>query len=122
MSKVDKFEDLQCWQASRELVKFIYTICKKDKLVIDNDTQRQLKRAGLSTMNNIAEGFSRYNKKDSIRFYDFSQSSVSEVKSMSYVLEDLNLVAEKDIEELRQKCDKSRNLTLGFIKYLNNHE
>jgi len=92
MSKVDKFEDLQCWQASRELVKFIYTICKKDKLVIDNDTQRQLKRAGLSTMNNIAEGFSRYNKKDSIRFYDFSQSSVSEVKSMSYVLEDLNLV------------------------------
>jgi hypothetical protein len=41
---------------------------------------------------------------------------------MSYVLEDLDLIEADVILELRQKFDKSRNLTLGFIKYLNNQE
>ncbi len=119
MAKIDRFEDLHCWQSARELVKFIYLICLKGKLSKDFDTQRQMKRAGLSTMNNIAEGFSRFYKKESIRFYDISQSSAAEVKSMSYVLEDLEYIEQCDIIELREKSEKTKNLTLGFIKYLN---
>lgn len=120
MAKIERFEDLHCWQAARELVKIIYILCSKGKLSKDFDTQRQLKKAGLSTMNNIAEGFSRYYIKESIRFYDISQSSAAEVKSISYVLEDLEYLEIKDIVELKEKSEKTRYLTLGFIKYLNN--
>ena len=52
-------------------------------------------------MNNIAEGFGRYGKNDSIKFYDISQSSAIEVKSMTYVLSDLQYLAEDKILEIR---------------------
>ena len=121
MAKIEKFEDLKCWQSARELVKLIYILCKKSKIAKEYELNGQLKRAGLSTMNNIAEGFSRFHKRDSIRFYDISQSSAAEVKSMSYTIEDTKLLTNEEIKNLRYKSEKTKNLTLGFIKYLNNN-
>ena len=86
------------------------------------DTQRQLKKASLSSMNNISEGFARYHKKDSIHFYDISSRvlGTAEVKSMSYMLEDTEYLEPDDIKELREKTEKTRNLTLGLIRYVDN--
>jgi four helix bundle protein len=70
-------------------------------------------------MNNIAEGFGRYHKKDSLRFSDYSASSANEVQSMSYVLEDLNYLSSEKINEMRFLIADTRKLTLGFIRYLN---
>jgi len=69
-------------------------------------------------MNNIAEGFARYNIKEFIRFLDFSQSSSSEVKSMLYVLQDLDYLSSSQIENLHSLVDKTRHKTLALIKYL----
>ena len=68
-------------------------------------------------MNNIAEGFGRFGVKDSIKFYNISQSSALEVKSMSYVLSDMNYLPESEIENIRSKADEARNRTLAYIKY-----
>lgn len=57
MAKVNKFEDLRCWQEARKLVKEIYLVAEEGKLAKDFDTKSQIKRASLSCMNNIAEGF-----------------------------------------------------------------
>lgn len=92
-----RFEDLKCWQASRELVKTVYLICmKKEQLRKDYKTQGQFKSCALSTMNNIAEGFGRYSKKDFVRFLDISKSSACEVKSMTYVLGDIGYITPKE--------------------------
>jgi four helix bundle protein len=118
MSKIQKFEDLICWQESRSIVKDVFILCQKGELVKDFDTKSQLKRAALSTMNNIAEGFARYHKKEFIRFLDFSQSSAAEVKSMLYVLEDLKYINDEQVLSFHERTDKVRNLTLGLIRYL----
>lgn len=118
MSKVQRFEDLKCWQAARLLVKEIFLACDEGKLAKDFDTKGQLKRAALATMNNIAEGFGRFSKKDFVRFLDFSQSSAQEVLSMLYVLSDLNYLTEEKIMLLRQLAEDTRNPTLALIKYL----
>ncbi|MDB4728023.1 four helix bundle protein [Saprospiraceae bacterium] len=89
MAKITRFEELTCWKASRELVKLVYKLSSTGNLARDFDTKSQLRRAALSMMNNIAEGFARFSKKEFIRFLDISQSSGAEVKSMIYVLEDL---------------------------------
>jgi len=39
----------------------------------DFSTQDQIKRAALSTMNNIAEGFGRYSNKEFIRFWSIQR-------------------------------------------------
>lgn len=117
MAKVTRFEDLKCWQASRALVKEVYLVCEEGKLAKDFDTKSQLKKAALGAMNNIAEGFGRFSKKDFIRFLDIAQSSGIEVQSMLYVLEDINYLIPDKINSLRLKADEVKNLTLGFIAY-----
>ena len=116
--KVEQFEDLKCWQESRILVRMVYEIAEKGKLKNDFDTKSQIKRAALSVMNNIAEGFGRYHNKEFIRFLDISQSSCSEVKSILYVLEDLNYFDHSEIKLIHEQSDKTRNMTLALIRYL----
>ena len=94
MSKVTRFEDLKCWMAARRLVKKVYMLSEIGKLAKDFDTKSQFKRAALSAMNNIAEGFGKFSNKEFIRYLDISQSSVLEVKSMLYVLLDMNYLSE----------------------------
>ena len=118
--KVQRFEDLRCWQASRQLVNLIFLATRMGDLAKDFDTKYQIRKAALSSMNNIAEGFGRFGVKDSIKFYNISQSSALEVKSMSYVLSDMNYLPEKQIEDIRSKADEARNLTLAYIKYQKN--
>jgi four helix bundle protein len=118
MSKIEKFEDLKFWQAARRLVKEVFLVCEIGKLSKDFETRGQLKKAALSTMNNIAEGFGRYHKKDALRFYDFSQSSALEVQSMTYALSDVNYITEQEAKSLRLMAEETKNLTLGLIRYV----
>jgi four helix bundle protein len=116
--KVDKFEDLTCWQAARQLVKTVFLACLDGKLRKDYDMQSQIKRAALSSQNNIAEGFCRYYKKEFVRFLDISQSSAGEILSMCYNLEDLEMTSKEQIEAIRNNAAETRNKTLGLIRYL----
>ena len=85
MAIIERFEDLDCWKSARELVNLVYELSRKGELNKDFETKAQIKKAALSIMNNIAEGFGRYHKKDFVRFLDFAQSSAAEVKSMIYI-------------------------------------
>src|SRR5258706_6067997 len=116
MAKVERFEDLRCWQAARELVKLVYLACEEGKLAKDFDTRAQIKKAALSSMNNIAEGFGRFSNKDFIKFLDISQSSSNEVKSITYALEDVNYLPIERILEIRDKAEETKNITLAFIR------
>lgn len=71
MSKVNRFEDLQCWQSSRVLVKKVYSHCKKGELSKDYDTKSQLKSCALSCMNNIAEVLQDLIRENSSDFWIF---------------------------------------------------
>jgi four helix bundle protein len=122
MSKVTRFEDLKCWMAARKLVKEVYTVSDAGRLAKDFDTKSQFKRAALSTMNNIAEGFGKFSNKEFIRFLDISQSSALEVKSMLYVLSDMNYLEEENITVLHGMVDDTKNLTLALIRYLRSKE
>lgn len=118
MAKIVKFEELECWKAARMLVKEVYLACEEGKLAKDYDTKSQIKKAALTCMNNIAEGFGRFSNKDFIRFLDISQSSAHEVQSITYVLSDLNYLSNDRIEIIRKKAEDTKNLTLALIRYL----
>ncbi len=118
MSKITRFENLECWKAARELVKLVYQISNQGSFSKDYDLKSQMRRAAISSMNNIAEGFGRKSNKEFVRFLDISQSSAAEVKSMVYLCEDLNYAEKHQLDELHTKTDKTRNLTLGLIRYL----
>lgn len=118
MAKIERFEDLECWKAARELVNFVYEVSETGKLKRDFDTKSQFRRATLSVMNNIAEGFTRFSPKEFMRFLDIARSSAGEVKSMIYILDDQNYISKDDIQLLHEKTDKASKLTLGMLRYL----
>ncbi|MFY7734991.1 MAG: four helix bundle protein [Bacteroidia bacterium] len=118
MSKIDRFEDLDCWKKSRELVNLIFDICENQMKNKDFSTQDQIKRAALSTMNNIAEGFGRYSNKEFIRFLEYSAASSMEIRSMLYILSDRKYIDEIEFEKCYQLTNDLTNTTLGLIRYL----
>src|SRR5438552_2060166 len=118
MPQIKGFEDLQCWQKSRELARCVYRISSKGALAKDFDMKSQLRRAAISCMNNIAEGFSKYIRKDLVRFLDFTTGSAGEVKSMSYLLIDLGYIVQDEFLELQTLSNDTRNLSLGLIRYI----
>jgi four helix bundle protein len=118
MAKIEKFEDLDCWKASRALVNLVYDLCENEKLSKDWDTVRQIKRASLSSMNNVAEGFARFSDKEFVRFLDIAQASSTEVRSMSYVLLDRKYISEKEFQQLQESSLKVCNLISGLIRHI----
>jgi len=101
MGKIERFEDLICWQESRVLVKEIIMICERKDLYRNFEIKNQAIGCALSVMNNIAEGFCRFHKNDFIKFLNYSQASAGELKSMLYIMGDLNYIESKEVSELQ---------------------
>lgn len=66
MAKITRFEDLNCWKEAREVVKMNYQVSSEGKFERDYGLKDQIRRASISIMTNIAEGFSKFHRKDSI--------------------------------------------------------
>ena len=118
MSKIDRFEDLDCWQSAKELGLLIYAICKNPELKHEFTAQDQMKRASLSVMNNIAEGFGRFSNKEFVRFLNIATASIDEVHSMILFFTELQLVNQDQQEEIILVISKTKHQTLGLIRYL----
>jgi len=121
MPKITAFEDLNCWKESRLLVREVYSVTNNPPFSKDYGLKDQIQRASVSVMTNIAEGFSRYHRKDSVRFFNFSQSSAAEVKSLLYVAEDLGYISKEKAIEFREQATSCQRLVLGLIKHFNSY-
>jgi four helix bundle protein len=119
MKKITRFEELICWQKARKLVNAVYRLTNQQPFSRDYDFKNQIRSASISAMSNIAEGFSRFHKKDFIRFLDISQSSTSEVKSLLYVALDQNYISAEQFQETQRLADETRQTTLGLLRYVN---
>ena len=112
MSPHFRFEDLEIWQLARKLaVKF-------HQLANELDTRRlykyaeQLRGAGLSLTNNIAEGSGSTHTQEFKQFLNISRRSVFEDASMLMVFESLGLFKASEIDEPLCDCDLlSRKIT-----------
>jgi four helix bundle protein len=92
MEKATRFEELWIWQHARLLVRQIYGDCSIGPASRDFGFRDQIQRAGVSIMNNVAEGFERSTDADFARFLDLATGSCGEVRSLYYVAEDLAYV------------------------------
>ena len=112
MEKVKTFEDLWIWQQARILVKDIYADFGTGTFgAQDFGFRNQIQKAGISIMNNIAEGFERKSDVEFARFLEISKGSCAEVRSMYYPAEDLNYVTEQVASHRREK---SKQLSAGI--------
>ena len=117
--KIIRFEDIEAWQEARKLVKMVYGIInKKPEFRKDFRLVNQIQDAAVSSMSNIAEGFSRKGNKEFIQFLFISKSSAAEVQSHFYVAIDQGYVNQEDFNRVYHQAEVVSKLDSGFIKYL----
>ena len=100
--KITRFEDIDAWKEARELVQRIYQVSENGGLAKDFGLRDQMRRAGVSVMANVAEGFDSQSDSEFIQFLIYARRSESEVQSHLYVAID-------------QAISHSRGLTISTI-------
>lgn len=116
--KVDRFEDLECWQEAREIVNRVYRVCCVEAFNRDYSLIDQIRKTSVSAMANIAEGFSRRGNKEFIQFLFIAKSSAAELQSHLYVALDREYITRQQFEELYSEIDKNQRQLSNFIRYL----
>ena len=116
--KIERFEDIQAWQKARELVKSVYRITSRGGFAKDYSLKDQIRRASVSIISNIAEGFARQTNKEFSQFLHIALGSVAEVQSQLYVAQDLNYVSKEEFGRIYELSSEVARLVTGFIKYL----
>ncbi|PIR13965.1 four helix bundle protein [Candidatus Falkowbacteria bacterium CG11_big_fil_rev_8_21_14_0_20_39_10] len=112
---IKKFEDIIAWQKAGKLTMEIYRTFKHCK---DFNFGNQIKRAVISIMNNIAEGFERRTNKEFKYFLYIAKGSCGEVRSMLYIALKLNYINQNEFIKLHQLTMEVSRLLSGFIKSL----
>jgi len=117
--KIRRFEDIEAWQQARKLVQLVYSaIGASDKFQKDFRLANQIQGAAVSSMANIAEGFSRQSNKEFIQYLFISKSSAAEVQSHLYVALDQEYIKDDDFDKIYLQAEKVSKINSGFIKYL----
>ncbi|NIO03839.1 MAG: four helix bundle protein [Proteobacteria bacterium] len=98
--KVQSFEDLVAWQKARELTKQIYLVTSKEPFSKDFGLRDQIRRASVSVMSNLAEGFERGSRSEFHRFILVAKGSCAEVRSQLYVAFDVGYIRHKQFQEM----------------------
>jgi four helix bundle protein len=121
--KIERFEDIKAWQEARVLTTMIYAAVGSDRdFASDHGLREQIRRAAVSIMSNIAEGFSRRTTKEFVQFLFIAKGSVAEVQSQLYVALDQGYTNQERFGELYAKSDEVARLISGFITYLLNKD
>jgi four helix bundle protein len=113
--KIEKFGDIIAWQKAKELSLIIYKSFKQTK---DFSFKNQIERAGISIMNNIAEGFERQTNKEFKNFLFIAKGSCGEVRSMTSIAKDLGYISTKDYSSINSLTIETSRILSGLIKTL----
>jgi four helix bundle protein len=118
MARIERFEDIHVWQKARVLVRCVYSVSNSGLFAKDFGLRDQIRRAAVSIMLNIAEGFARKTNKEFIQFLVIAHGSAAEVQAALYVALDQEYLNEAEFNNLYVLADESSKMILGFINYL----
>lgn len=92
------FQDLVVWQKSHQFVLNVYKYTGSFPSDEIYGLTSQFRRAAVSIAANIAEGYKRTGKKEKVRFYNISQSSLEECRYYIILSRDLNYGENTEME------------------------
>jgi four helix bundle protein len=118
MPMIQRFEDIQAWQEARSLVKMIYALTNKEQFAKDFSMRDQIRRASVSAMTNIAEGFDCESKLEFARFLGIARRSAVEVQSLLYAAIDTNYIHQTEFDLHYEQARKTKALIGGFKRSL----
>ncbi len=118
MAKIERFEDLECWQTARTFRRAVYRLSHLHEFSRDFALVGQIRRAAISIGSNIAEGFERGGNRELIQFLAQAKGSAGETKDQLYVALDEGYITREQFDHAYALGDNASRLIGGFISYL----
>jgi len=116
--KIDRFEDLEVWKDARRLANLVYELTKKREFARDYGLRDQMRRAAVSVMSNIPEGFESRTRAMFVEYLGRSKGSAGELRAQLYLASDQAYITASEFRQaydLAESCSKQLG---GLIKYL----
>jgi four helix bundle protein len=114
-----RFQDLEIWKDAVSLFDSVFHIAEELENRKMYSFAEQLRRAGMSISNNIAEGSGSSSDKDFKNFIKFAKRSAFETANILIVLAGRNLVEKDALNDLLEKLDHLCRKMTNFQKSLN---
>ena len=119
MAAIMKFEEIESWKRGRELCKELYRITSQGQFAKDFGLKDQIRRAAVSIISNIAEGFERDSGDKEFRHYlGMSKGSAGEVRSQLYIALDAGYLTQPEFDDLNRLVVDVSVLLRRFMVYL----
>ncbi len=118
MARAERFEELEVWQRARELTNDVYRLSATASFAKDFGLRDQIRRASVSVLSNVAEGFERNSDADFGRFLLIAKGSAGEVRAQLYVALDQGHVDERTFLAAKEKVESVSRLLSRLIAYL----
>jgi four helix bundle protein len=113
---IKTFREIIAWQKAHELTLGIYEITETFPKSEIFGLTSQIRRSSVSIPANIAEGFKRKTKNDSLHFYNIAEGSLEELKYELLLSRDLKYINEQRYGELSSLADEVGKLIHGWMK------
>jgi four helix bundle protein len=109
-----RFEDLIAWRKARELTRTVYRMTSLGSFSKDFALRDQARRAAVSIMSNLAEGFERTTRSEFHQFLNIAKSSCAELRSQLYVALDANHVKPTEFDEVLLQAEEVARIIGGL--------
>lgn len=118
MATFRRFDEIEAWQKARELTKVVYGISGRGAFARDFGLRDQSRRASVSIMTNIAEGFERDGTGEFVQFLAIAKGSAAEVLSRAYVALDQDFISKESVDRLAAKTSEVARMLAALMTYL----
>jgi four helix bundle protein len=118
MTTAKRFEDLEVWQRAKELTKLIYGLSSVGLFSRDFGLRDQMRRAAVSIMSNIAEGFESQTQRLFIQFLSRAKGSAGELRAQLYIALEQEYIAANEFQTAYSLAETCSKQLASFIRYL----
>jgi len=118
MTAIVRFEDIEAWKTARELTRLVYEQTRHGQLAKDFSLSDQMRRAAVSIMSNIAEGFESRTHGLFKDYLGRAKASAGELRAQVYIAKDIGYLSETQYSILLELCVKCSRQIARFIQYL----
>jgi four helix bundle protein len=118
MAGITRFEEIEAWKTGRQLASIAYRLANQPGFSRDFGLRDQIRRASVSVMSNIAEGFESRTDVQFVNFLGMAKASAGEVRAQLYIALDQKYIAEVQFKEAYALAETCARQIAKFMAYL----
>ena len=111
---IQNFKDIIAWQKSHQLTLIVYDLTSKFPKHELFGLVSQMRRSAVSVPSNIAEGYKRKSKNDSVHFYVIAESSLEELRYQLFLSKDLKYITEDEYKKAELLAEEVAKLLYAW--------